>query len=113
MRKKDKKDLVFDSSALVKFAIAEKGSKKVGYLLEKGSKKEINCLASTLSAFELITTLKRKNIRSAVKSVVFFEKIGSFIEPTLKIAKKAAFLKSRHTDLNLSMADAIILQTAI
>ncbi|MEK6957415.1 MAG: PIN domain-containing protein [archaeon] len=103
----ERKSLVFDTSAMIKYAKDEEGSAKVGELFKKHE-----CIASSISAFEIVHKMGREDIRAALLSIAFFEEFFIFISPDYGLAKRAAILKLKYPQANLSMADAIIIQTA-
>ncbi|MFH1586572.1 MAG: PIN domain-containing protein [Candidatus Diapherotrites archaeon] len=104
---------IFDTSALKRFLSDEKGSDEMAKMLEDGLKKNENLLVSTLSVYELALIMGRRNVEEAVVAISFIEKICRFISPNTEISQNAALLKIKHPKADISMADAIILQTGI
>ncbi len=102
-----KKNLVFDTSAMIKYVKGEDGGDKVAELFKKH-----NCIASSISVFEIIHKLGREDIKSALSTIAFFEEFFTFMPADHGTAKRAALLKLKYPRANLSMADAIIIQTA-
>lgn len=113
MTGKEQKNLVFDTSALLKYSNKEKGHERVSGLFSRISKGDAQGIVSVLSAFEIISKVGSVNKREAVKFVVYLDKFCSFSETTLKTAKAAALLKLKYKELNLSTVDSIIIQTGI
>lgn len=104
---------IYDTSAMLRFANNEKGSGKVEILLKESTKSSVKDKASALSAFEFIFSIRRKGGKSPASALAIFGTILDFLPVDLETAQKAAFLKLKYQELNLSMADAIILQTGI
>ena len=102
------KNLVFDTSALVKIAKLEKGAEKVAGLLRTS-----RCFASSLSYHELLWALGKEDFKSAASLVSYLEELLTFVDPNTNDSKKSAILRIRHKNLGLSMADSIILQLGI
>src|SRR3989339_1256587 len=105
--------ILFDTSSLLKLVINERGSEKVSFLMEQNLRKNRENLASTITVFEIVSVMAKRNIQGAVSAVSFFEKACTFLPPDIKIAQNAALMKEKYPEANLSLADAIILQTGI
>ena len=104
---------IYDTSAMLRFANGEGGNGNVEALLKKSAKSAIKDNASALSAFEILFTLGRVRGKSPSAVLAIFDDFLDFLPADLETCQRAAFLKLRYRDLNLSMADAIILQTGI
>lgn len=104
---------IYDTSALVRVSNKEKGFENVAALLHAGAANAAREKASALSAFEFLFSIGKRGGEPAVKSLIYFQKILDFLPTDFETAQRAAFLKLKYPQLNLSMADAIILQTGI
>ncbi len=104
---------IYDTSAILRLSNREKGYEKIRVLLDERKDSVVRDKASALSAFEFLFSVGRSNGPPGVKSLTIFENILDFIPTEFETAQRAAFLKLRYPELNLSMADAIILQTGI
>lgn len=104
---------IYDTSAMLRFANNEKGSDRIEVLLDESSKLLVKDKASALSAFEFIFSIRRKSGKSPAGALAIFDTLLDFLPADLETAQKAAFLRLKYQELNLSMADAIILQTGI
>lgn len=104
---------IYDTSAMLRFANNEKGSGRVEILLNESAKSPVKDKASALSASEFIFSLRRKSGKSPAGALAIFGAILEFLPADLETTQKAAFLKLKYQELNLSMADAMILQMGI
>lgn len=83
-------------------------------LLEESKDKKSQGIISALTTFEVCLVTARQSIHKANEIISYLEASGLLLKPvTHEISKKALLLKFKYGDLNLSMADAIIIQTGI
>lgn len=104
---------IYDTSALIRFSNDEKGSEKVNVLLQECIAAGRKDKASILTAFEFLFSMSRRSGKSAKRSLVALENMLDFLPANYETAQRAAFLRLKYMGVNLSMADAIILQTGI
>ena len=104
---------IYDTSALMRFSNDEKGSEKVNMLLQECMASGRKDKASVLTAFEFLFSMARKSRKPATGSLALLENILDFVPTDYETAQRAAFLRLKYVHLNLSLADAIILQTGI
>ena len=101
---------IYDTSAFLRISNKEGGYENILTIIrQEGS----NCKASALSAFEFLLAIGRKHGELATTAPVFFENLFDFIPVDFETAQKAASLKLKYANLNLSLADSVILQTGI
>ena len=108
-----KQKRVFDTSVLLSFIKGERGSAKIAQMLEQGLEHRGGILISSLSIYELVAIIGRRNIEKAIAAVAFLERAGRLIPPAAETAQNAALLKIKYPGADLSLADAIIIQTGI
>ncbi|GEM_PF-2463438 len=104
---------IYDTSALVRASNMEKGHDAIKTMLQQSKVSAIKDKASVLTAFEFLFLLGRKSGRSASGALALLREIIDFIPTDYETSNRAAFLRLKYRALNLSMADAIILQTGI
>ena len=104
---------IYDTSAMLRISNREEGFEKIMSLLHESPATRARGKASALSAFEFLFSTGRNNAEVSVTSLAFFESVLDFLPADSETAKRAAFLRLKYRGLNLSMADAIILQTGI
>lgn len=108
------KNILFDTSAIIKVANQYKGFGEAKALIEKVELKKIRGFLCPLTFFEIIHVLAGKDAKKAANVLGFVEKLGFEILPVYsETAKQAAYLELENKDLFLSLADCIILQTGI
>lgn len=104
---------IYDTSVMLRISNREEGFEKIMSLFHESPVAGVRGKASALSAFEFLFSIGRNNAEVSVTSLAFFESILDFLPADSETAKRAAFLKLKYNTINLSMADAIILQTGI
>lgn len=113
MKRKEQRNLVFDTSALLRLANSEKGGDKVEDFLNKSRAGNYSAIISTLTVYEIVSKIGEINYRKAIEFVVFLDQFCFFVAPDLEVVKYAGLLKLKHKMLNLSAVDSIIIQTGI
>lgn len=104
---------IYDTSAMLCISNREEGFGKIMSLLHESPAAGARGKASALSAFEFLFSTGRKNAGVSVTSLAFFESVLDFLPADSETAKRAAFLRLKYRQLNLSLADSIIIQTGI
>jgi len=113
MTKRDSKSLIFDTSALLRLVNDEKGSDIVSSLLEERLRKNKSNFVSSITAYEIVSVMARRDVQSAVSAISFFEKLCKFVPLSAETAQNAALLRKKYFSTGISMADALIIQTGI
>ena len=89
------------------------GFQKAEALLQKAASGQVKGFISPLALFEMIIILGSKNPEIAVKNLAYTEKILGEIPINSETTKRAAFNKIKNSEFFLSLADWVIIQTAI
>ncbi|HIH21865.1 MAG: PIN domain-containing protein [Candidatus Diapherotrites archaeon] len=114
MMNSEDKSLVFDTSTIIKLARQYHGFEIVKELFKKVENKKINGFISNLTSYETIITFGERGIRESIKILDNLETAGfKSIGFSKETARKAALLRIKHPETNLSTADCLIIQTAI
>lgn len=110
----EEKSLIFDTSTIIKLARHYHGFERVEELFEKVSAGKITGCLPNISHYETIITLGEKGIEESHRILNNLESSGfESIGFSKETAKKAALLKIKYHQTNLSTADCLIIQTAI
>ena len=103
---------IYDTSAMIRISNKEEGYEKIAALLHAAGSGKAG-KASALSAFEFLFSVGRTKGEQAAVALALFESTLDFVPVSFETAQRAAFLKLKYSKVNLSLADAIILQTGI
>ena len=113
MTQSEEKSLIFDTSAIVRIIKKDRNYQTVLNLLQKSAESKSGFI-SALTTFETCLVTSRLSQHKANETISYLEASNLQFKPvTHEIAKKAILLKLNYHNLNISMADAIIIQTGI
>jgi len=104
---------VFDTSAIIKLVKHHPGFQNVERLtslVESGAAKGF---VSSLTFFEILTVLGQKDYDLALDIISYLENGFETLDVYGETAKKAGFKRLENIELNLSLADWIIVESAI
>ena len=108
------RNLVFDTSAILKVAHHYRGFQYVENLMKLVEKRTIKGYVNSVSFYEIISVLGLNNMQLAAHVITYIKNSGfEFIDATPESCKSAGMLKIKYHFLNLSMADWVIVQSAI
>jgi PIN domain nuclease of toxin-antitoxin system len=113
MTKEGSRNLVFDTSAIIKLVKHHPGFQNVERLtslVESGAAKGF---VSSLTFFEILTVLGQKDYDLALDIISYLENGFETLDVYGETAKKAGFKRLENIELNLSLADWIIVESAI
>lgn len=114
MKNYSKESIIFDTSAILRFSDYKSGAKEVGKFLEDSINHKINASISSMSVFEIVMIVGRKDLKKALSVIEFLKKSNvKIISAEEKTCSYAAMLKLKYPDTSISTADAIIIQTGI
>lgn len=110
----EEKSLIFDTSTIVKLARHYHGFEKVKELFKNVQSKKINGFISNLTHYETIITFGEQGLEESSKILDNLESSGfESIGFSKETARKAALLRIKNFQTNISTADCLIIQTAI
>ncbi|MDO8633708.1 MAG: PIN domain-containing protein [archaeon] len=106
--------ILFDTSALIAFANKEKPAKKIKEIVQAVEKGKINGIISGITLTEIIYIVGRKSEQKAFNIIAFVEESRlEIIGCTKDLFVAAGHIKMKYKEKNLSIADCIIIATAV
>ncbi len=109
---KEKKKIVFDASAIMRWVQEEKGFKRVKEYIQQAQQGQLSCFINQFNLAEVYCVLiKRLGLRAADTFLRNFEVIGvEIILPVDNILWEASRIKSKH---QIPFADALVVSSAL